>query len=84
MEVGRSGWEDFWLHAFILPVKQRAWRTGRGLLTSKVAVQEGSAAWPCPWGACHPGSQGTRTQERTSPPAAVQPAGGLAQVGEES
>lgn len=44
-------------------VEDRAWPTyiqgGRA---------GGSAAWPCPWGACHPCSQGTRTQERTSLP----------------
>ena len=67
MEVGRSGREDLRLRAFILWVKQRAWRTGRGLIASRVAVQGGPAAWPCPWGACHPGLQGTRMHERTSP-----------------
>lgn len=43
-------------------VEVRAWP-----IASKVVKHGVSAAWPCPRGACHPGSQGVGTQERTSP-----------------
>lgn len=51
-----------------LLVKQRAWRTGRGPVASRVAAQGGSAAWPCPWGACHPAHRVPACMRELPPP----------------